>query len=171
MYKVFKTREWAVCANARADHPPFLSSNTKKQTTPPPNKQPKQTLTNQEFNMCVADMYWCDYYCKYAPSWYYGLVAKGDKACPIDPSMIDPLTPDPICARLLLLFCFFLCVVSGFGFKKDTTRSQEHLIGPFLNSTSLSLSLPSRADPGFAQTAAGRRRLLMLAGGRKAGRM
>jgi hypothetical protein len=24
------------------------------------------------------------------------MVAKGDKACPIDPSMIDPLTPDPI---------------------------------------------------------------------------
>lgn len=55
--------------------------------------------------MCVADSYWCDYYCKYAPSWYYGLVAKGEKACPIDPSLIDPLTPvrdrterEPACA-------------------------------------------------------------------------
>lgn len=38
----------------------------------------------------------CDYYCKYAPSWYFGLVAKGERACPIDPSLIDPLTPDPI---------------------------------------------------------------------------
>lgn len=46
--------------------------------------------------MCVADMYWCDYYCKYAPSWYYGLVAKGEKACPIDPSQMDLLNPDPI---------------------------------------------------------------------------
>jgi hypothetical protein len=50
----------------------------------------------QEFNMCVADMYFCDYYCKYTPSWYYGLVAKGEKACPVDSSLIDPLNPDPI---------------------------------------------------------------------------
>lgn len=46
--------------------------------------------------MCVADMYFCDYYCKYTPSWYYGLVAKGEKACPVDSSLIDPLNPDPI---------------------------------------------------------------------------
>lgn len=33
---------------------------------------------------------------QYAPSWYFAMVAKGDKACPIDPNQIDPLDPDPI---------------------------------------------------------------------------
>jgi hypothetical protein len=48
------------------------------------------------YGLCVADTFYCAYYCQYAPSWIFTAIAKGAMLCPVDPSMIDPYTPDPI---------------------------------------------------------------------------
>lgn len=46
------------------------------------------------FGLCVADAYYCGYYCQYAPSWIFTAIAKGAMLCPIDPAQIDPYKPD-----------------------------------------------------------------------------
>lgn len=46
------------------------------------------------FGLCVADSYYCAYYCQYAPSWIFTVIAKGAMLCPIDPAQIDPYKPD-----------------------------------------------------------------------------
>lgn len=46
------------------------------------------------FGLCVADSYYCGYYCQYAPSWIFTAIAKGAMLCPIDPAQIDPYKPD-----------------------------------------------------------------------------
>lgn len=48
------------------------------------------------FGLCVADSYYCGYYCQYAPSWIFTAIAKGAMLCPIDPAQIDPYKPDVI---------------------------------------------------------------------------
>lgn len=48
------------------------------------------------FGLCVADSYYCGYYCQYAPSWIFTAIAKGSMLCPIDPAQIDPYKPDVI---------------------------------------------------------------------------
>lgn len=42
------------------------------------------------YGLCVADSYYCAYYCQYAPSWIFTAIAKGAMLCPIDPTQIDP---------------------------------------------------------------------------------
>lgn len=46
------------------------------------------------FGLCVADSWYCGYYCQYAPSWIFTAIAKGAMLCPIDPAQIDPYKPD-----------------------------------------------------------------------------
>lgn len=46
------------------------------------------------YGLCVADSFYCGYYCSYAPSWIFTAIAKGAMLCPIDPSQIDPYKPD-----------------------------------------------------------------------------
>jgi hypothetical protein len=48
------------------------------------------------FGLCVADAYYCGYYCQYAPSWIFTAIAKGAMLCPIDPAQIDPYKPDVV---------------------------------------------------------------------------
>lgn len=48
------------------------------------------------FGLCVADSYYCSYYCQYAPSWIFTAIAKGAMLCPIDPAQIDPYKPDVV---------------------------------------------------------------------------
>lgn len=48
------------------------------------------------FGLCVADSYYCGYYCQYAPSWIFTAIAKGAMLCPIDPAQIDPYKPDVV---------------------------------------------------------------------------
>lgn len=48
------------------------------------------------YGLCVADSYYCAYYCQYAPSWIFTAIAKGAMLCPIDPAIIDPYKPDAI---------------------------------------------------------------------------
>ncbi|WIA19704.1 hypothetical protein OEZ85_005630 [Tetradesmus obliquus] len=48
------------------------------------------------YGLCVADPYYCAYYCQYAPSWIFTAIAKSTMLCPIDPSQIEPYNPDPI---------------------------------------------------------------------------
>lgn len=46
------------------------------------------------FGLCVADSYYCAYYCQYAPTWIFTAIKKGAMLCPIDPAIIDPYKPD-----------------------------------------------------------------------------
>lgn len=48
------------------------------------------------WGLCVADSYYCGYYCMYAPSWIFTAIAKGSMLCPIDPAQIDPYKPDVV---------------------------------------------------------------------------
>eukprot|EP00775_Hariotina_reticulata_P009677 gene9677-9835_t len=48
------------------------------------------------FGFCVADMFYCGYYCQYAPTWFFTAIAKSAMLCPIDPTNIDPYRPDAV---------------------------------------------------------------------------
>eukprot|EP00775_Hariotina_reticulata_P012536 gene12536-12669_t len=48
------------------------------------------------FGFCVADLWYCGYYCMYAPTWFFTSVKKGAMLCPIDPVTIDPYKPDAV---------------------------------------------------------------------------
>jgi hypothetical protein len=69
----------------------------------PYNQQPGQGYTfcpcsdvGPPFGFCVADMFYCGYYCQYAPTWFFTAIAKSAMLCPIDPTTIDPYKPDAI---------------------------------------------------------------------------
>ena len=51
----------------------------------------------QEYTICVADGYWCDYYCKYSPTWYFAMVAKGEKVGLQSPLVApNPVSPETV---------------------------------------------------------------------------
>ena len=58
---------------------------------------------NVNFQLCVADSYWCNYYCQYLDVWGQYTQSKGANLCPLDPDQLDPYFPPNLYPKLLSL--------------------------------------------------------------------